>query len=250
MDAGTALMVAGAGVIGGIMNAIAGGATLVTFPAMLAAGLPPVIANASNTVAIVPGNLIAAWADRRLLPAAGPRLLAFVASAIAGGGIGALLLLATPEDLFTRLVPALIGAATLIFAFGKQVQRLLGGAHDDRPRLRSALVAPVAVYGGYFGAGLGVMLMAVLTVTGREQIRTANALKNLLSTAVAFVSIVIFVTSGVVRWPETLAMLSGALAGGWLGSRLIAILPVLWVRVWVIVIGTAMTLIYAARYWV
>jgi uncharacterized membrane protein YfcA len=108
---------------------------------------------------------------------------------------------------------------------------------------------PVTVYGGYFGAGLGVMLLAVLSITGRENIRATNAFKNLLATATSLATITIFIVQGVIRWPETLVMLAGAVAGGILGGRLITVLPANIVRGTVIVLGIAMTIVYAARYW-
>ncbi|WP_246669332.1 MULTISPECIES: sulfite exporter TauE/SafE family protein [unclassified Bradyrhizobium] len=236
-----------AGIIGGIVNAIAGGATLITFPAMLAAGLPALAANASNAVAVTPGHLMAALADHRRLPALDRRLAASAVVTIAGGAMGAGLLLVTPERFFTALVPALIGIATLIFAFGPRIQATLPQHGGDA--VRDMLLLPTAMYGGYFGAGLGVMLLAVLTVAGREEFRAINALKNLLATAVSLTTLTIFAIEGLVHWPETFAMLTGALAGGVCGGRLIAVLPPSVVRLVVIVTGLSMTVIYAFRYW-
>jgi uncharacterized membrane protein YfcA len=250
MGAQTTVLLAGAGVIGGIVNAIAGGATLITFPAMLAAGLPPLIANASNAVAVIPGHLTAAFADRRQLPALDRSLVITAMTATAGGAAGAVLLLVTPERLFATLVPALIGLATLIFALGRRLQSLLSQhSHIRSNALRMALLFPTAVYGGYFGAGLGVMLLALLTLTGTQEIRAINALKNLLATAVSLATLAIFVAQDVIRWPETLVMLAGAVCGGMLGGKLIAILSPPAVRVGITAIGAAMTLIYAWRYW-
>jgi uncharacterized protein len=250
MDAQTTTLLASAGVIGGIVNAIAGGATLITFPAMLAAGLPPLIANASNAVAVIPGHLTAALADRHQLPTLDRGLVVMISTAIIGGASGAVLLLVTPERLFATLVPALIGLATLIFALGRHLKSVLSQhSHTQGNFLRSALLLPVAVYGGYFGAGLGVMLLALLTLTSTQDIRAINALKNLLATAVSFATLAIFIAQNVIRWPETLVMLVGAVCGGMLGGELIAILPQPVVRVAITAIGTAMTVIYAWRYW-
>lgn len=250
MDAQTTALLAGAGVIGGIFNAIAGGATLITFPAMLAAGLPPLIANASNAVAVIPGHLTAALADRRQLPALDRGLIITTLTAIAGGAVGAVLLLVTPERLFATLIPALIGLATFVFALGRRLQSMLSQhSHIRSKALRMALLFPAAVYGGYFGAGLGVMLLALLTLTGTQDVRAINALKNLLATAVSLATFAIFVAQNVIRWPETLVMLAGAVCGGVLGGKLIAILPPRVVRIAITTIGTAMTLIYAWRYW-
>jgi uncharacterized membrane protein YfcA len=250
MDIGTAALLSGAGLVGGVVNAVAGGATLITFPAMLAAGLPPLIANVSNAVAMTPGHLVAALTDRRQLPALDRRLAATAGIAIAGGAIGAGLLLVTPARLFTALVPALIGLATLIFACGVRIQSALSRKHRDRGDLaRDALLLPIAAYGGYFGAGLGVMLLALLTLTGREGIRAVNALKNLLATAVSLASVTVFAIQGVVHWSETIVMFAGASCGGVLGGRLIAVLPPPTVRALVTATGALMTGIYAWRYW-
>ena len=258
MDIGIGALLFGAGLAGGVANAMAGGATLITFPAMIAGGLPPIVANASNAVAVTPGHVVAALADRARLPRFDRALGLALAASLAGGALGAILLLATPERLFTLLVPALIGIATLVFALGRQAlgRQALGrhvrsdivdGARSDA--LRCALLVPMSIYGGYFGGGSGVMYLAVLVVTGREDIRQANVLKNLLASVVSAVTIAIFVMQGVVSWPETMVMLLGAAAGGFLGGRLIAVLNPMTVRAIVILAGTAMTLVYAWRYW-
>jgi uncharacterized membrane protein YfcA len=242
-----------AGLAGGIANAIAGGATLITFPAMLAAGLPPVVANASNAVAVTPGHLVAAFADWRKMPRLDARLTIAVTASIFGGGVGAVLLLVTPERLFTLLVPALIGLATLVFACSRAIQdgvaRAFGARGGEHALARAVLLAPTAVYGGYFGAGLGVMLLAILSITGREDVRAANALKNLLATAVSMTTIAIFTVQGVVHWRETFVMLLGAIAGGFLGGRLVKVLPASLIRALVVTAGAAMTITYAWRYW-
>jgi uncharacterized protein len=249
MDYGIAALLFGAGIVGGTANAIAGGATLVTFPAMLAAGLPAVTANASNALAVLPGALVAAFADRSRLPGWSRALGAVLVSALIGGAAGAVLLMVTPESVFEMLVPVLIGFATLIFAFGKRIQAAVKGLAEGSDGLRTALVFPAAAYGGYFGAGLGVMLMAVLAITGREDLRSANALKNLCSTVANLMAVVIFVARGLISWPETLVMLTGAVAGGMLGGRLIAVLPAPAVRAGIIGIGTLMTVIYGWKTW-
>ncbi len=252
MDAGVGALLFVSGVAGGIANAIAGGATLITFPAMLAAGLPAIVANASNAVAVTPGHLIAAFADREKLRPWSARTIVVMLTALAGGALGATLLLVTSERLFTLLVPALIGVATLIFALAKQIQGVIMHAFGESRSLNSVrvgLLLPAAVYGGYFGAGLGVILLALLTVTGREDLRAVNALKNLLATTVSAMMISIFITQNLVRWPETLTMLTGALCGGYAGGMLIKVISPSAVRTTVTMIGSGMTAIYAWRYW-
>lgn len=250
MDWTIAALLFVAGLLGGIISAIAGGGSLVTFPALLAAGLPPIVANASNAIAVIPGSLVAALSDRNSLPALDRKLLAALTATIVGGGLGCMLLLATSERVFAMLVPLLIGFATCVFAFGKRAQGAIADTQPQSSTNRPLLLIPVAIYGGYFGAGLGVMLLALLDVTGREDIRRANAMKNLLGTAVSLVALVIFAGQQVVHWPATLTMFSGSIFGGAIGGRLIAILPAASVRAAAIIAGVAMTAIYGWRYWI
>lgn len=250
MDTGTIAMLAGAGLLGGVMNSLAGGATLITFPAMLAAGIPPISANASSAVAVTPGHMAAAIADRRMLRGFGPALWLLLAVGMAAGAAGSWLLLVTPEATFRQWVPVLIGAATLLFALGSRLRRR-GDAAEHRPaqRLRAILVVPSCIYGGYFGAGLGIMLLAVITLTGPESLRIANTLKNMLASVVSIAAITIFVIQGAISWPETTTMLSAALVGGLIGSRLVAILPPRPIRLAIIILGAVMTGLYAYRMW-
>lgn len=246
------LLLFAAGILGGAINAVAGGATLFTFPALMAAGLSPIVANASSSVALTPGHLSGVLSERRQLPAFDGGLWLHVVIAAVGGGVGAMLLLWTPDKVFTALVPLLIGVATLIFAFSKQIQTLLRPAdasHHDTPLARQITLVPTAVYGGYFGAGMGVMLMAVFSMTSPWAVRTANAVKNLLGAAANWAAIVIFVVQGVIAWPQTVIMLLGAVIGGFTGGKLLAVVPVLWIRRFVIAMGVLMTGVYAFRYW-
>jgi uncharacterized membrane protein YfcA len=241
-----------AGLIGGIVNALAGGATLITFPAMLAAGLPPVVANASNAVAISPGHLVAALADRKKLPRFDRRIGLLIVASVVGGALGAMLLLVLPERLFTLPVPGLIAFATLLFAFAPAIQAWSArrrGTGPTSPLGGAAALALASLYGGFFGAGLGIILTSLLSITEPGDIRTIKALKNLLATGVSLAAIVIFIEQGVVRWPETGVMLVGAIVGGWAGGLLIRLLPASGVRGMVILAGVAMTGIYAYRYW-
>lgn len=241
-----------AGLVGGTVNAIAGGATFFTFPAMLAVGLPPVIANASNTVALWPASCAAALAERRELWATRATALPLILIGLAGGLIGALLLLVTSNDTFRVLVPFLLLLATATFAGSGRLlawlrsRRAAGGAAG--PRLRHpailALIGFCAIYGGYFGAGIGIMMMAGLTVAGIEQLHLANALKNLLAATINGVAVLVFVLSGIVAWPATLVMLAGAVAGGFLGARLARRIPAPALRAVVVTVGTLLTAWY------
>jgi uncharacterized membrane protein YfcA len=218
---------------------------------MLQVGLPPVIANASNAVAIMPGHLIAVLADPGRWPPIDRRLGWLTAASLLGGATGALLLLWLPEALFTGPVPVLIAFATVLFAFAPTIQ-----AHQAKrgPRPMDALAGPAmislaSIYGGFFGAGLGVILTALLSISASRDIRTIKVIKNLLATIVSFAATTIFIVQGAVSWPETLVMLAGALFGGFLGGNLVKVLPAEWVRWTVILAGVAMSVIYGIRYW-
>jgi uncharacterized membrane protein YfcA len=253
MTLGTVVLLFSAGIVGGLINALAGGATLITFPAMLSVGLPAIAANASNAVAISPGHLIAVVADRGKLPPLTARLVTFMAVATLGGAVGACVLLVLPERLFTLPVPALIAFATGLFALAPRIQswagRNGGAAQSSSTTISAAFLAAASVYGGFFGAGLGVILTAALAITEPNDIRATKALKNLLATCVALAAMVIFIARGVVQWHETIVMLAGTAMGGYGGGFLIRVLPAIWVRWFVIVAGAAMTIIYAIQYW-
>jgi uncharacterized protein len=247
----TILLLLCAGFLGGMANAMAGGASLVTFPAMLAAGLPPIMANASNTVAVVFGSVVGAWSEWHKRPAFDGAMLMTSFAAIVGGGAGAVLLLNTPEKLFVMIVPALIGMATLIFAFSKSIQNWVSGHRTlTGEHLRTGLIFPAAVYGGYFGAGLGVILMAVLSATSTWELRTTNAAKNIMSVMANAAAIALFALQGVISWPQTLVMMAGCIIGGFVGARALRIIPADVMRKTIIVIGVAMTLFYAWRFWI
>ena len=252
MDSPAAVMLFGAGLAGGVVTAVVGGASLITFPALLAAGLPAIVANASNTVALTPGNLVASVADLERFPRWDRSFVGLILVCVAGSVAGAALLLRTPDRAFTAVVPLLIGFATILFAAAGPIRRWIatraaaGGA--DRG-LRLVLFAPVAVYGGYFGAGMSVMLLALLSVSRGNDYRATNVLKNLLSGLTSFVAVVVFVVQGVVAWPATLVMMAGALVGGFAGGRLVRVLPPAPVRWIVIAAGTVLTVVYAWRYW-
>jgi hypothetical protein len=256
MDPATILLLAGVGFTGGIVTAIVGGSSLITFPAMLAAGLPPLIAVASNTVALTPSNFVAAATDYRRLPAWKPEFYRVIAVSLIGSGAGALLLILTPEKAFMALVPLLIGLATALFAFAGRIRAWIFRHGDDAQmhsaradRLGLILLAPTAVYAGYFGAGVSVMLLAILSLGHTGDFRTVNVLKNLLSGVTSVIAVVVFVVTGMVAWPPTLAMAAGALAGGYAGARLARVIPAGLVRWLVIVVGCTFTAIYARRHW-
>lgn len=249
------LLLLGAGLAGGIVTAVVGGASLITFPALLAAGLPPIVANASNVVATTPGNLMAGLADLERLPRWDRSFLGLVLVSIAGSVAGAVLLLVTPEKAFTAAVPLLIGFATALFALSGRLRlwmasRPATGLLVSSDRMGMLLFVPVAIYGGYFGAGMSVMLLAILSVSLSGEFRAINVVKNLLAALTGVVPAIVFIVQGeVVAWWPTMIMMVGTVVGGFLGGRLVRVLPPGLVRWVVIAVGTILTAVYAWRYW-
>jgi uncharacterized membrane protein YfcA len=216
----------GAGAIGSALNAVAGGGTFFTFPAFLSTGVAAVVANTSNAVAIWPGRVLAIAAYRRELDRQRNRALWTGAVCLAGGLTGAWLLLSSGDKTFMHTVPWLMLAATLLFLFDKSISRRFGirdSVERRSPLVMAVLTVPLffcATYGGFFGGGLGVVMLPVLSMTGVKNIQELNGLKNLLVTVVTSVAVTTFVMSGIVSWPGTMTMMAGALIGGYGGGYL------------------------------
>ena len=230
----------------GVLNAIAGGGSFLTFPALVFAGVPAVAANATSAIAVSPGYLGSALGFRpelRTLPAA--LLRREVGIAALGGLLGAGLLLLTPAKVFSGIVPWLLLLATALFALGPYIARLSGGAGHPRWRLPGLL--GVSIYGGYFNGGLGILLMALYTLTGESRLNTVNALKNLNSFVLSLLSVAAFAAAGAIVWPQALWMMVGATLGGWAGARLARRLPAKWVRALVIATGLVMSAVFFSR---
>jgi len=236
------------------MNALAGGGTFFSFPALLAAGIPPVTANASNTVALWPASLSSAWVYRRELAKHRDWVFALTIIATIGGIAGSLLLLAVSNAAFMKMVPWLLMLATTLFAFSRQINGLvvriksrLRIAHtDNRPHSPGGLVFQflVTVYGGFFGAGQGILTLAALSVQGVENIQELNALKNWISGITYTVSALTFIIAGAIHWPFTLIMILTASLGGMAGAQVARFLPALWLKRIVIGVGSCMTVLY------
>jgi uncharacterized membrane protein YfcA len=251
MDFSEALLLLAAGFGGGIAAAIAGGASLITFPTLLGLGLSPIAANATNAVGLSLGNFSAALADWRRRPSWGRAFSWLFVINLVGGAVGALLMLETPPDLMILLVPGLIGLATVLFAAGPFIQRHLPSGGEGG--LQMARVAfPIflsSIYGGYFGAALGVINLAILSVGGLTDLRSTNVLKNILITGVSLSSVWIYIWQGAVVWPAMVALMAGSIGGGYAGGYLIRILPPRGVRIGIITFGTAATAYYGWKYW-
>lgn len=232
----------------GVLNAIAGGGSFLTFPALVYAGVPPIPANATSAVAVFPGYIGSVLGFRPELQAMSRRtLMLLTAISLAGGLIGALLLLMTPAKVFSFLVPWLLLFATAVFAFGPGLVKKLAGADTDHPAARTVGALAVSIYGGYFNGGLGIMLMALFAATGWHQTNLMNAMKNWLSTVLSAISVAAFAAAGVVQWREALIMALAATVGGYVGARWSRRLPAPVVRGIVIVVGLAMAAAFWAR---
>ena len=254
MDLLHGVLLVAAGVVGGIIAALAGGAAVITFPALLAAGLPPVVATASNTTALVPGLFLAAIYDRSQLPPFDRSFIAMALAAVAGSLVGAALLVLTPERMFSALVPLLLGFATVLFAYAGRISgwlaaRTAAGGKTRRPIHSVAAMLPVSIYGGYFGAGLGVLMLGVLSVGTAGDYRSANVAKNLLTAVNSTAATFIFAAQGVLAWPATLLMMLGTLVGGLIGARLAQVMPNDAARALVVFVGALLTAVFAWRYW-
>ena len=251
MNGPDVLLLVVAGFAGGIVTALAGGSGLITFPALVATGLPPLVANASNNVALTFSNLAAALADRQSWPRPDRRIAALFAAAGLGAAIGVWLLLRTSARTFEALVPALVILATAVFAAGPRL-RLWAARRRGGQGLAAGTVPVIgllSVYGGYFGSGLGVMLLAWFALAETEDFRRANALKNLCASAMNVVAFALLALTPLVSWPETLTLLAGSVSGGFAGGHLVTRIPPLIVRRVVIAIGTLLSVAFAQRYW-
>jgi uncharacterized membrane protein YfcA len=223
--AGAALLAAAAFVAGAV-NAVAGGGTLLTFPALLAAGVPPVTANATNTVALFPGQLASSFAYRGHIGEERRRALALAVPSLAGGALGAALLLVLPEETFEAIVPWLILFACVLLAFQGAIRRAVAGSrHASHPAALWVTQLLVAIYGGYFGAGIGILMLAAMGIMLPSSLQHANALKVLLSLLINAIAAVLFAAAGAVRWPEAALMAAASIAGGFLGAKVAQRLP-------------------------
>jgi uncharacterized protein len=232
----------------GMINSVAGGGTLLSFPTLIWLGVPSVAANATSTVALWPGSLGGVWGFRRELREADRSLFTLAVPSLAGGLIGAMLLTRTPTELFDKLVPVLIFFATCLLAGQETIQRRfdLSAIHTNArsPWLSWAMLfqAGVGLYGGYFGAGIGILMLAALSLMGHTDIHRMNAVKNLLAVCMNGIAAAYFAFSGLVLWQDAAVMAAGAIVGGVGGAGLARRIGRPLVRRIVIVIGFGMAL--------
>jgi uncharacterized membrane protein YfcA len=235
------LLIAAAGFVAGVQNALAGGGSFITFPALLLAGLNPLAANITSTVAMFPSQTTSAVAGRKLVDDVGPLSFRkmFLIS-VAGGILGALLLLSTPATFFARIVPWLVLFATSVFAWGTFRRKPLHAAGSMPLPVLIGVQSCIAVYGGYFGGGIGFLMLAALTIAGM-QVRAATATKNMLAMAMNAAATLIFAFSDMISWPAAFALASGGIAGGVCGAWLIHRLPERVMRGFVVLVGALLT---------
>jgi len=238
-----------AGALGGALNSVAGGGSFIAFPALLFTGVPPIPANATNTIALWTAAAASGGAYRKRLDVPRKVMVPLLAASLVGGLIGALLLLKTPAHTFMRVLPWLTLGATLLFAFGK---KLAGGRVSvvEHETTRAALAGAtlfqfvVAIYGGYFGGGMGIVMLAMLAVLGMTDVHAMNALKSVMGFVINGVAVVTFIAARAVYWKHGIIMIAGGIVGGYLGAHYAMKMPQAWIRRFVVLVGTGMTVYF------
>lgn len=231
----------------GVQNSIAGGGTFFSFPALLFSGVPPIQANATSTIALWPGILASAGAYRKKMPRNTRILAPLCLVSVVGGYFGAHLLLHTPQRTFMRLIPFLFLGATLLFAFGKREARSSKHAEEAGTASWEAMAGVsviqfvIAVYGGFFGGGIGILMLAFLTFLPLGDIHSTNALKTVLAAMINLVAVITFIVARIVYWPQAVVMLVGAALGGYGGAHLAQKVNPAHVRTFIVCVGFVMS---------
>ena len=241
-----------AGAIGGAINAVAGGGSFVAFPALLFTGVAPVPANATNTLALWVGTTASGGAYRQKLDIPRRVMIPLIVTSVIGGVAGALLLIKTPAQTFLKVLPWLMLGATLLFAFGKHLTGRVSAGMSGETTKSSMVGATifelaVALYGGYFGGGLGILNLAMLSALGMTDIHAMNKLKVILGSIINGVAAIAFVVTGFILWPQAGVMTVGAIVGGYGAAHYAQKLPQIWIRGLVIAVGTLMTIYFFIR---
>ena len=244
-----------AAILGGTLNSVAGGGTFITLPALIFTGVLPINANASSTVALWPGSIASVWAYRKEF-ANQRRLVTFLLSitSLIGGILGAELLVRTSQTTFVKLLPYLLLLATVLFALSGPINTRLHGKTTLKNRQSwltlvgiSFLQLIIAIYGGYFGGGIGILMLATLGLMGMENIHEMNAMKTLLTTFINGVAVIIFIIRGIVVWPQAIVMVIGAIIGGYTGAYFARKIDQRVIRGFVILVGVSMTIYFFLR---
>ncbi len=238
-----------AGALGGALNSVAGGGSFIAFPALLFSGVPPIPANATNTIALWSAAAASGGAYRKRLDVARRVMTPLIGASLIGGVAGAILLLKTPAETFLRVIPWLILGATLLFAFGRRLAAGRKSVVEHEASFRAMAAATlfqfaVAVYGGYFGGGMGIVMLAMLATLGMTDIHSMNALKSVMGFVINGVAVVVFVVEKAVYWKHGAVTIVGGILGGYLGAHYAQKLPQAWVRWFVVLVGTGMTVYF------
>ena len=245
---GALLLALAAGVAGGAMNALAGGGTFATLPALIALGLPANVANATSNVALLPGAATSAFAFRReLVPVGGVAVRTLSAVTFAGGLAGAVLLAVTPSRLFDVIIPWLLLFAAVLLAIGPRAALWLQARVTIRPAALIAAQSLLGLYGGYFGGGVGLMLTAIYGLLAGSSPRALFAPRTLMLAVANAAAAIVFVATGLVAWGAAVPMLTGGILGGWLGARLGQRLRPWQIRAWTLLVTAATTLVFFRR---
>ncbi|PKO17595.1 hypothetical protein CVU37_08930 [candidate division BRC1 bacterium HGW-BRC1-1] len=249
-DPASLILLLGAAFVAGALNAVAGGGSFLTLPALIFTGVPPVVANATGTVALLPGYISAALGFRVDMKAPpGMNLRSLAVLSILGGGTGAALLLMTGDVAFGRIVPWLMAASTIMFAMGPWLTRRRGSGGEGAGYSPKSVLGTMAVtaYGGYFNGGLGIMLLAWFGLLGQTNLNAMNGLKNLVSALLTAMAVLVYAAGGVVWWPHSLLMMVAATAGGYWGARIARRIPPHILRGGIVAVGTVMTALFFMR---
>ena len=233
------------------MNAVAGGGSFIAFPALVFTGVPQIPANATNTVALWTGIVFSGGAFRERLDVPRRVLWPLLITSFVGGVAGAFLLLKTPEHTFAKVLPWLMAGATMLFIFGRKLSR--GPSSVSHDATTAAIVGAsvfelaVAVYGGYFGGGVGIVNLAMLAAIGMTDMHAMNALKSVLGSAINGVAVIVFIAKSAVYWPQAVVMIAGAALGGYFGAKYSLKLNPVLIRWFVIMVGTGMSVYFFVR---
>jgi len=247
-----AILLCAVGALAGALNAVAGGGSFISFPTLLFTGVQPIPANATNTLELWLGATASGGAYRSRLNISRRVMIPLVVTSVVGGIGGAILLIKTPASTFLRVLPWLLLGATLLFTFGKHLTRRISArvSHDASTKAlvgASIFELLVAIYGGYFGGGIGIMNLAMFAAMGMTDVHEMNALKTVLGAIINGVATVTFVITGAILWPQGIAMTIGAVIGGYFGAHYAMKAPQIWIRATVIVVGFAMSIYFFAH---
>jgi uncharacterized protein len=239
--------------LAGGMNALAGGGSFIAFPALLFLGVPAINANATTTLAMMPGQMASAFAFRSDLDVPTKVLWSMVLISLIGGSAGAVVMLHTPATLFVKVIPYLLLTATLIFAFGQKMTGKLMAENLDKSETKSGprmslfsvlFQLVIAIYGGYFGAGIGIVMLAELSIMGMTKLHSMNALKAILSSSINLLAAVIFAFGGLIYWREVCVMIMGSVAGGFVVAKWGRLWPPAVLRGFIILVGSVLTIYF------